>query len=357
MTIKDIKNLDKKDISEKKVKISGEISAELVSEGFTKSLSKIKRDFQTDGFRKGAVPENIILSKLGEMTILQDCAEDLLNDSYPLILDEFKLDVVGRPEINITKIAKDNPLGFDMVFYLRPEVKLPDYKKIAKDLNSKPQEEMSVTEDEVSAVIKELREQVAHMNLHQKSGLKEHDHNHGEIKEEDLPEVDDNFIKLFGPYKNVDEFKERLKENIKADKEVKYKDKRKTELLEGILKETSVSMPEVIVLAELDKIEAQFKDDLLHSGLSFEKYLEHIKKTEDEVKESWKPLAKTRAETQIMLNEIAKIESIEPKEEDIKREVDHITESVKGADRFRARMYVENFLTNDLVIKFLESVA
>lgn len=356
MKIKDIYNLNKKELDLKKVEISGDISEEMVSTAFSKALDEIRKEFQTDGFRKGAVPENIIINKIGSMTILQKASEDLLNEAYGLIIDEFKLDVIGRPEINITKIAEKNPLGFSMIFYLRPEVKLPDYKKIANLLNSKPKDDIVVSDDEVSSVIKELREQIAHSNMHKKAGLKDDDHSHGEIKEEDLPEVNEEFIKLFGPYKTVDEFKGVIKNNIKEDKDFKYKDKRRTELLEAILKETSIVMPEIVVLGELDKIEAQFTDDLSRSGLSFNKYLEHVKKTKEEVKESWKPLAKTRAETQLMLSYIAREEKIEPKEEDIKREVDHITESVKGADRFRARMYVENFLTNDLVIKFLESL-
>lgn len=356
MTKKDIKNLKKEDLGEKKISVSGEIDKDVVNSAFDKTLKDLKVNFESDGFRKGSVPENIILSKVGDMKILQLASEDLLNEAFPIIIDELGIESVGRPEISINKIAKDNPLGFSIIFYLKPDVKLPDYKKIAKEENKKPVVLIDVTDDEVSSVISELREQIAHSKLHKESNLGEHDHSHGEIKESDLPEVNDDFIKLFGNFKSVDDFKENIKENIKKDKEFKEKDKKRTSLLESILGKSEIKMPEIIILGELDKIKAQFEDDLIQSGLSFDGYLSHVKKTKEEVLESWKPLAKTRAETQLMLSFIAKEEGIEPKEEDVKKEVDHIVASVKNADRFRARMYVENFLTNEMVIKFLESI-
>lgn len=356
MKKEDIKNLKKEDVGEKKISVSGEIDEGVLNKAFSKALLDIQKTFESDGFRKGFVPESIILSKLGDMKILEVAAEDLLGEAYGVIIDDLKIDAIGRPEISINKIAKGSPLGFSMAFYLRPEVKLADYKSVAKKENEKPQESSTVSDDEVDSVIKELRYQIAHSKIHSEGHFSEDDHSHPEIKDEDLPEVNMDFVKMFGPFKNLEEFKEKIKGNIKEDKDFKIKDKRRTNLLEAILKESDIKMPEIIVLGEIDKIKAQFEEDLKKTGLSFDGYLSHIKKTEQEVVQSWKPLAKTRAETQLLLSEIAKIEKIEPKEEDVKREVDNIVSSVKGADRFRARMYVENFLTNDLVIKFLESI-
>ena len=46
-----------------------------------------------------------------------------------------KLDVIGRPEITITKIAKGNPLGFKIKTALAPKLTLPDYRTIAREIN------------------------------------------------------------------------------------------------------------------------------------------------------------------------------------------------------------------------------
>ena len=73
------------------------------------------------------------------------------------------------------------------------------------------------------------------------------------------------------------------------------------------------------------------------------------------MKIEWKDTAVKRAKSQVILNTIAKEQNIAPKEEEIKKEMDNILASYKDADRFRVRMYVETFLTNELVFQFLEN--
>lgn len=105
----------------------------------------------------------------------------------------------------------------------------------------------------------------------------------------------------------------------------------------------------------MEKMLAQFKDDIAKSGITYEDYLKHIKKTEADIKAEWKDTAVKRAKSQVILNTIAKDEGIAPKEEEVKKEMENILASYKDADRFRVRMYVETFLTNELVFQFLEN--
>jgi trigger factor len=100
---------------------------------------------------------------------------------------------------------------------------------------------------------------------------------------------------------------------------------------------------------------AQFQDDIAKSGLSIEDYLKHIKKTIDEIRGEWTETATKRAKSQVILNEISRAEGIQAPEEEVKKEMDHVLAHHKDADRFRVRMYVETFLTNELVFKFLEN--
>ncbi len=118
---------------------------------------------------------------------------------------------------------------------------------------------------------------------------------------------------------------------------------------------SKIDLPKIIVDGEMEKMLAQFKDDVAKSGISYEDYLKHIKKTEDDLKLEWKDTALKRAKSQVILNTIAKDEGIAPKEEDVKKEMENILSHYKDADRFRVRMYVETFMTNELVFQFLES--
>ena len=127
--------------------------------------------------------------------------------------------------------------------------------------------------------------------------------------------------------------------------------------MEKIIEDSTIELPKIVIEGEMEKMLAQFKDDIAKSGIGYEDYLKHIKKTEEDLRLEWKDASVKRAKSQVILNTIAKEEAISPKEEDIKREMENILANYKEAERFRVRMYVETFLTNELVFQFLEKQA
>lgn len=352
---KNYKNIKINPLPERETEILGAIAGERMAELREKALKKFKEDLELPGFRKGNAPEALVAQKVGEMRLLEEAAEIALQEEYPNIIEDHDIDAIGRPEITITKLAPGNDLEFKIKTSLYPEVKLSDYKKIAKDVLSKKVEEEKVNEEEIDSVIKDIQRNVAHQKLHIENDLKSHDHNHAEVKDEDLPAVDENFIKLLGDFKNVDEFRSKIKEGLVQEKSLKQKDKLRTDILEEILKDSKIELPKILIEGELEKMIAQLKDDVERNGISLSDYLKHIKKTEDDLRVDWQESAVKRAKSQIVLNTIAKEESIVPKEDEIKKEMEHILSHHKDADRFRVRMYVETFMANELVFQFLES--
>jgi len=343
-------------LPEREVEIIGTITAEKMSLMREKALKKFKDSVDLPGFRKGNAPEALVAQKVGEMALLEEAAEMALNEEYPNILEEHNIDAIGRPEINITKIAIGNPLEFKVKTALMPEVKLGDYKKVAKEKNkSDKTSDFTPTEKEVEDVIQSIRENLAHEKVHAESGGG-HEHNHRKIEDSDLPEVNLDFVKMLGDFKDVEDFKSKIKENISKEKEIKEKDKLRVSIVEGIIEKSTIDLPKIIIDGESDKMLAQFKDDIARSGISYEDYLKHIKKTEEDLRAEWKETAVKRAKSQVILNTIAKDENISAKEEDVKKEMENILAHHKDAERFRVRMYVETFLTNELVFQFLESL-
>jgi len=345
-------------LPEREMELSGLITVEKMAEMRKKALAKFKESVEIPGFRKGNAPEASIISKIGEMRILEEAAELALSEEYPNILEEHKIDALGRPEIAITKLAPENPLEFKAKISLYPEIKLSDYKTISKQQNLHTpsvgkKSETTVTEKEVDDVIHDIRQNIAHQKVHNENGSGK-EHNHRKVEEKDLPEVNEEFAKMVG-FANVSEMKEKIKENIAKEKEVKEKDKKRVEILEAIMKDSTINLPKVIIQSEQERMLAQFKNDIETAGVSYNDYLTQIKKTEEDLKNEWKETAVKRAKSQFVLNTIAKEEKIAPTEEDIKKEVDLIVSHHKDADRFRVRMYVENFLSNELVFQFLES--
>ena len=97
--------------------------------GGEKPSKDISSSAEIPGFRRGQATENVVIQKFGEMAVLEEMAELALAEAYSEILEKNGINAVGRPQVSITKIAKNSPLGFKLKTWLYPEVSLPDYKK------------------------------------------------------------------------------------------------------------------------------------------------------------------------------------------------------------------------------------
>ena len=126
-----------KKLPKSEIEIEGELENELFENYFAKALKTLGENLKLDGFRKGKIPENVLLSNIPEISILEKMAEMALSEHYPKIIEGEKIDAIGRPEISITKVGVGSPLEFKVKTALLPEVKLADYKKIAKTENAK----------------------------------------------------------------------------------------------------------------------------------------------------------------------------------------------------------------------------
>ncbi len=360
------------------IEIEGELDAEILESYFAKALQKVGANVEIDGFRKGKVPENILLSKIPEVTILEEMAELALSEHYPKIIADEKIDAISRPEISITKLARKNPLGFKIKTAVLPEIKLPDYKKVAKKITSEVTEaekNITVTAEDLENTIMDIRKSRApkiHMAeapspLQEKAGdeVKE-DAPHPdpllkgegvtpEPKESELPEFNDEFVKGLGPFENVEDFKTKLSANIKLEKENQQKEKTRLKIIEDILAASTMEVPEILINIELDKILYRMESDITQMGLKFEDYLKHLNKTKEDLRKEFRTDAEKKAKLALILNEIAKVENITAPAEDVAQEVAHILEHYKEADPERARMHAENVLTNEKIFQFLET--
>ncbi|MDD4803783.1 MAG: trigger factor [Candidatus Pacebacteria bacterium] len=356
--IKDTKNLP-----DCEVEITAKIEEKALETYKTKAFNKIKEIAELPGFRKGHVPENILKEKFGELGILEDAAELAINDCAIEVIAESKVNFLGRPNITISKIAIGSPIEFKINVTTMPEVKLPDYKKIAKKENSKEEKIEEVTEKQIDETIEQIRKMYSEQN-HPKSDKKQSDGASAHVHSDDckhnteeipLPEINDEFVKKLGDFKDVADFRAKLKDNIAKEKEFKAKDKKRLEIIEEIIKGSEINMPKAITESELDKMEGQFKADIAQMGLQPEDYLKHIKKTWEELRSEWRPDAEKRAKTQIVLQKISLEEKLELNKEDMEKEITHLTEQYKSADPERIKAYVEMIFSNEAVVKFLES--
>lgn len=333
-------NIKVEELPNSEVQITGEITIDAVKERRGEVVKILLKDAEFDGFRKGHVTEAILVKNIGEPAILHEVAEKILQESYAEIVLENKLDAVGRPFVSITKLAPGNPIEFTIKTALMPKITLPDYKKIAGGVIKKSKgEKVEVTEEEVAEVYKNIKENKAKI----------------EKIEGELPELTDEDAKKLGDFKDLVDFDVRLRENMLKEKEMNQKEKLRISIADAIIEKSDIPLPQIFVDAEIDKIVGELKSRIEQMGLSFEDYLSHAKKTEEDLRNDSSEEAMKRAKLQLVLNEITVKEELKPDEEKAKKEIDHILEHYKDADRSRVEAYVNSMLTNEAVFNLLET--
>ena len=342
------KILGVKNLPNSEVEIEVEVSAEYLQSFWSKAVAHVGEHIEIAGFRKGHIPENVLVGKMGEMSIVEESAEMALAEVYPKVVVEKNINAIGRPKVTITKMAKGSPLNFKAITAIVPEVKLPNYKKIAKEVMSK-EEIVEITEKEVDDVIEEIRRSRA-PHEHDEQG------NHLPPKDSDLPEFNDEFVKsLGGDFTSVEDFKTKARERITEEKKYRAIEKRRMEVLEAIAEKTKTELPEILVESEIDKTFSQFSENLKSMGLEVAEYLKRISKTEEELRKEWRPEGEKRAKIQLVINQIALEEKISPTKEEVEKESKHLIEQYKDADPRRVMIYVETMLVNEKVLQLLES--
>ncbi len=324
------------------IEIKGEIETTEFESFRAEALKKLGSNVEIDGFRKGHAPANVLESKLSEIAVLEEMAQLALGKNYAKIIADNKIDAIGYPKINITKLAKGNPLGFTITVATVPEIKLPDYKALAKAANAKT-ESVEVTDAEFEAIIKQAR------IMRAKEAAKG-----GEIDENTLPDLDDEYVKTLGGFTDLEDFKKKVRENVLQEKTFRAKDKKRLEIIEAIIADTKLEVPEVLVDSEVHKMIHKMRSDIEGMGLKYEDYLKNINKTEEDLHKDFEADALKRAKLQLIVAEIAKEEKLSAPKEAVDAEVKKVTEIYKDADPENARLYIESVLTNEEVFKFLE---
>lgn len=354
-------SIQKKEHSE--IEIKGEISASVIPSYRTKALKRFGKNMTIAGFRKGHIPEKILIEKVGEDTLMNEIAEQALGDIYPQIVIDNKLEVIGRPEVAITKLAMGNPIEFTIKTAVLPEILLPDYTSIAESV-MKEEDDLEVTNIDVDRVLLEVRRGKARFEQTQKQQEKQESKkeqkNEDEqkspepIKDSDLPELDDEFVKTIGNFSSLEDFKAKVRKDLKKDKEIKAKEKKRINLSEKIIEKTDIDLPVILIEGELQKMLAQMKDDISKIHIKFEDYLMRIKKTEKDLEREWSEQAGKRAKLQLILNAIAQKENITAEHGEVHKQMEQITAQFKDANYDRVHTFVETQLINEAVFDFLE---
>lgn len=142
-------------IEKNKVKLTFSVDAARFEEGMQYSYNKNKGNIAVQGFRKGKAPRKLIEAQYGKAVFYDDAINFVMPEAYETAVKENNLDVVSRPEIDVTAID-ENGVSFTAEVYTKPEVKLGEYKGLKY---TKVDEEP--TDEEIDAELKKEQEKNA----------------------------------------------------------------------------------------------------------------------------------------------------------------------------------------------------
>ena len=112
------------------VKLNVTIEASKFDEAMKKVYFKSAKYFNIPGFRKGKAPMNIVEKYYGKEIFYEDAFNEVVPEELEKAVEENKLEVVSRPDIEVTQIGKGQDLIFTAVFQTKPEAELGKYKGV-----------------------------------------------------------------------------------------------------------------------------------------------------------------------------------------------------------------------------------
>lgn len=160
--------IDKQENS--KVVLEFTMSKEDFNKNLDKAFTKNAKYFKVPGFRNGKVPRAIVEKTYGAEILYDAVIEDNVDEAYRKAVEENKLEVVSKPELDIKQIGKDKDLIYTVTVYVKPEVNVKEYKglKIEKF-------DTKVTKDDIEHELGHIREKNARTITVENRALKEND--------------------------------------------------------------------------------------------------------------------------------------------------------------------------------------
>ena len=423
--------VNKKDLEKSQVELTVELSAEEFAPFIEKGARKLAEKIKIEGFRPGKAPLEVLKAKVGEMSILEEAAQLAVNKTLDDVLAERinEIKAVGQPNVNISKLAPNNPFEYKVTLSVLPEIELGKYK----DLGLKA-EEAKVEEKELEKILNDLREMRAKEVLAEKDKaiekgdkvvvdiklfdgkvpLEEGVHNdlalltgknyfvpgfdekiigakneeelkfqlaypedhhqknmagkmiNFEVKiknvyKRELPELNDDFAKDFR-VENLEALKKDLQENVLQEKKREIDLKNESEMIAKILEGAKIGdLPEILIESESRNIMSELEQSVLRQGGKFEDYLNHLKKTRDELRLEMLPNAIKRVKSSLLIREIAVAEKIDASDKEIEEKILELKEQYKGNEEVQKMIqehhykhYLKNILTNEKVLARLK---
>jgi len=348
------------------------------------------------GFRKGKAPRAILVQHIGKKNLLEEALEYLIPQLYKQAIESQEIEPIARSEI---EVVQTEPLVFKAIVSLKPEIKLGDYHsirvepgpvmKIAKKEVTAAMEEFrerqgawvpvgrsvelgdlvtmdieanvdggpwlnhkgvlyEVDKDSSSPVsgfashlqgAEKNKERTFSLTIPDDYPIKEMCGKEGsfkvtvtEIKEKQLPELDDELAQSAG-YDNLADMRKKVAADLRAKAEARNRSELRQKALDALVEISEVNYPPIL---EDEEITGLLRDEAQRLGFrELGDYLKRSGKTEEELKQELRPIAKKRLIQGLVLGKLAEEEKIEISSSEVDNKVYEITNDAEDKEKVR----------------------
>lgn len=317
---------------------------ERVQKVYINTLNKIGDQIVIAGFRPGRAPLGLVEEKVSKGKVWRETLDTLLMQTLLEVLQAETLRVIDYPRYNVTQYGEEKDLVYTATMTVAPTVKIKDYRKI-KVKKHTPKEVLE----------KDVREAIAQLFSRWQEERKRKGLPLVTKQREEPKEPDDVFAKALGAKDLVDltaKVHSQLQKQSQFESEKEYEDK----LLEEVLKQTHVDVPELLITEELNRMVVRLNQTLTQLGSTFEAFLKSRNRTVESLRYEWRPQAERNVRVELALAEIGKQEEIKIEQKEAEEQLkDHKTH--EGHDHEKELALVTHALRQAKTLAWLKQHA
>ena len=172
-----------------------------------------------------------------------------------------------------------------------------------------------------------------------------------EVKEREMPPIDDELAKTAGEYETLDELRAAVRKDLLRSKAVQARTDVVNEAINSLADQAILDVPSAMVDRQIEDDLQRLRQELSRDNMSMDEFLRFGGKTLDEYKDEIRPDAERRLRNSLVLESFAKTEGIEVTEDDLAAEVDRLIGSSAEAEQMRdiyKSPYFANMIRDEL---------
>jgi len=172
-----------------------------------------------------------------------------------------------------------------------------------------------------------------------------------DIKEQELPEMDDEFAKDVSEFDTLEAFKEDIAAKLMEHAKEASEYETKNAVMEKVYQENDFDLPKAMIDDQADQMLQEFSQQLAQQGMNLEMYCQYLQKTEEDIRKELLPDAEKRVKSRLIIEAVADAEGIDASPEDIENEMKAMAKQYNmEVDKLKELFRVENatFLVQDI---------